>query len=660
MHGIFLFLLNMSISACPLILAVILLRFVLTKAPKSIRLILWAMVGIRLLCPITVESVFSLALPSDTVSSGYVSVQTANDEGKTDIGNAVINVPNDSVAYYAPAFSEPTAPVHQYSDDTYTTAQPEKAESAAASSAPVHSRNGIPTALAYVWLAGLAAMGTYAIWSYLAIRKRTDARIRLRDNIYACDDIESPFVMGFVHPVVMVPSGTEERQLAYIEAHEKAHIANGDHLWKPLGFALLAAYWFNPLVWLSYVLFCRDLEYACDERVIRAMDISAKQEYTRTLLQYSTNSRGMAVCPVAFGEVGVKDRVREVLRYKKPALWIIATAVAVCVIAGVCFMTSPVNTTIDSETEAYLHQVILEHGNNEYTQGRYPVEDHIILKADKKGGITTVYALVWYGEYEMKDNGEIEEVSGWHIPAVITLDMEGSGYSSDYREPRDGAYYTKDIKKMFPLYLREKAMNIHKYSDEQGGRCMEQARRHFMSGNGSEVSAGTVTMQNADLQLIADVPDMAYPKEGDYLTLHQALHCVSSAGEMIRGWAEASNGGDVSEEIYCWPYAGYEAGECTYFGDGTPCENWKNEPRSYSLVFHNDSSRESFLGGEPRPAWLISVYDPASEDKYTEIIYVDAQTGDMYNSSKRGGYMPSPYTERSEYSRIYFAEVYKE
>ena len=198
----------------------------------------------------------------------------------------------------------------------------------------------------WVWLIGLGAMLLYALVSYLRLRRRVSVSLCVRENIYLCDAISSPFILGVVKPRIYLPSGLDEVQRQNVLSHERAHLARRDHWWKPLGFALLAVYWFNPVLWLAYALLCRDIELACDERVIRTMDESAVKTYSTVLLACSMPRKAVITCPLAFGEVGVKERVKNALRYKKPAFWVVAASVAVCVVVAVCFLTNPERATM--------------------------------------------------------------------------------------------------------------------------------------------------------------------------------------------------------------------------------------------------------------------------------------------------------------------------
>ena len=315
MSGIFLKLLNLSISASWLVLVVLALRLVLKRAPKWVNVLLWGMVALRLMLPFSIESALSLIPSAETVSPEVVQFDPAPTitSGVTIIDNAV-----------NPSLSESFA------------AAP------SASANPLY----VWTYLAgWVWLIGLAAMLAYALVSYLRLRRRVSASIPLRENIYVCDEVPSPFILGIVHPRIYLPSALDEAQRGSVLSHERAHLARRDHWWKPLGFALLAVYWFNPLLWLAYTLLCRDIELACDERVLCGMDAGQVKDYSSALLACSVPRRMLAACPLAFGEVGVGARVKNALRYKKPAFWVVAASVAVCVVVAVCFLTDPPTDT---------------------------------------------------------------------------------------------------------------------------------------------------------------------------------------------------------------------------------------------------------------------------------------------------------------------------
>ena len=315
MAAVFLKLLNLSISASWLVLAVLVLRLVSKRSPKWMNVLLWGIVALRLMLPFSIESALSLIPSVETVSPAVVQFDPAPTitSGVSVIDNAV----NPALSEHFSAV--PTASVNPLYVWTYLAG--------------------------WVWLIGLGAMLLYALVSYLRLRRRVSVSLCVRENIYLCDAISSPFILGVVKPRIYLPSGLDEVQRQNVLSHERAHLARRDHWWKPLGFALLAVYWFNPALWLAYTLLCRDIELACDERVIRTMDESAVKTYSTVLLACSMPRKAVITCPLAFGEVGVKERVRNALRYKKPAFWVVAASVAVCVVVAVCFLTNPPTDT---------------------------------------------------------------------------------------------------------------------------------------------------------------------------------------------------------------------------------------------------------------------------------------------------------------------------
>ena len=315
MAAVFLKLLNLSISASWLVLAVLVLRLVSKRSPKWMNVLLWGIVALRLMLPFSIESALSLIPSAETLSPEIVRFDPAPTitSGVEFIDNAVNPSLSESFA------AAPLASVNPLYVWTYLAG--------------------------WVWLIGLGVMLLYALVSYLRLRRHVSVSLCVRENIYLCDAISSPFILGVVKPRIYLPSGLDEVQRQNVLSHERAHLARRDHWWKPLGFALLAVYWFNPVLWLAYALLCRDIELACDERVIRTMDESAVKTYSTVLLACSMPRKAVITCPLAFGEVGVKERVRNALRYKKPAFWVIAASVTVCIVVAVCFLTNPPTDT---------------------------------------------------------------------------------------------------------------------------------------------------------------------------------------------------------------------------------------------------------------------------------------------------------------------------
>ncbi len=310
MSALFLKILNLSINASWLILAVIAARLLLKKAPRWISCLLWGLVAVRLLCPISLESVLSILPSAKVVPDNIEMVQDPHiDSGVRIIDNAVNPVIEKS-----------------FSPDAASSVNPMQV---------------VVFMGSIIWLTGMTVMLLYALISYILLRRKVRASVAMNDRVKECDEVDSPFILGIFRPEIYVPSGIDENTLELVIAHEEAHLKRHDHWWKPFGFVLLAVYWFNPLCWVAYILLCRDIEAACDEKVIKDKDREYMAAYSQALLDCSVNRRIIAACPQAFGETGVKERVRGVLNYKKPAFWVIIVAVIACIVVAVCFMTNP-------------------------------------------------------------------------------------------------------------------------------------------------------------------------------------------------------------------------------------------------------------------------------------------------------------------------------
>lgn len=310
MDDVFLKLVNLSISASWLILAVLVLRFVLKKAPKWVMPLLWGVVALRLVCLFSIESALSLIPSAETIPSEIVTETrepVLYEQATLDI---VTNPTLPSAAEVPVGVSRQQA---QVDFNIYSV----------------------------LWLAGMAALLVHALVSAEKLKRKLATAILLRDNIYESEFVDSPFVFGVVKPNIYLPMHMDEGTAAYVIAHERAHLARRDHWWKVLGYLVLALHWFNPLVWVAYILFCRDIELACDEKVVKGLDGAARADYSQALLSCAAPKRAVAACPLAFGEGNIKMRVKSALHYKKPAFWVAAAAVLAVVIVAVCFLTNP-------------------------------------------------------------------------------------------------------------------------------------------------------------------------------------------------------------------------------------------------------------------------------------------------------------------------------
>lgn len=328
MNELFLKIINMSISASWLILAVLILRLVLKKAPKWVNVLLWGIVAVRLICPLSFESALSLIPSSETIPLDIeMAVKPTIDSGVPAI-NSVVN----------PVLSSFAPPQH-----VLTSANP--------------LQIWIPI-LNIIWLIGVGSLLLYTAVSYWRLCRKVDTAVRYKGNIFQSENVSSPFVLGIINPRIYLPFNMNGQDLEHVVAHEQAHICRKDHWWKPLGFFLLTIHWFNPLIWWAYVLLCRDIELACDEKVIKGLSNEQRADYTQSLVACSVNRRMIAACPLAFGEVGVKERVKSVMNYKKPAFWVIIIAVNVCVGVAICFLTNP-------KQDRYTLRIVVPAGSQE-------------------------------------------------------------------------------------------------------------------------------------------------------------------------------------------------------------------------------------------------------------------------------------------------------
>lgn len=327
MNELFLTVINISLSASWLVSAVLILRLILKKAPKWVNVLLWGLVAVRLICPFTIESPVSL-IP-DFVGSGEWVSQWADDY----VGDIDIHHPGS--AYYDAAISAGRAPISDGEGSCYVVTKHGQLGE------PSTVENTVIPVLSLVWLAGIAVMALYMAVSLWRLRRKLDTAVLCKDNIFQSEHVTAPFVLGVVRPRIYLPFKLDGRDLEHVVAHEQAHIRRKDHWWKPLGFLLLTIHWFNPLMWIAYALLCKDIELACDEKVIQELGNEQRADYTQALVACSVNRRLAAACPLAFGEVGVKDRVKAVMNYKKPPFWIAAAAVAACAVVALCFLTVP-------------------------------------------------------------------------------------------------------------------------------------------------------------------------------------------------------------------------------------------------------------------------------------------------------------------------------
>lgn len=362
MQSFFYGLARQSLTAGWMILALLVLRPLLKKAPRAVSCLLWGLAAVRLVFPFSLESRVSL-----------VPQQIA-----------------------APVRVTPIDPTY-FADPTIQTGAPAAAQVV---SRGISWREVVP----WVWLIGVAVMGIYALVSYLRLAGRVRASVRIKDRLYICDNVSSPFILGLFRPKIYLPSDLVQPATDYVLAHERAHLRRGDHLWKPLGYALLTVYWFNPLCWLAYILFCRDMEQACDEAVIKNMTQKDKKAYSAALLQCSMPRSAIAACPVAFGEVSVKQRIRGVLNYRRPTLWVVAASAVLCMVLAACFLTDPVEANqaeAEATESAELQEYPLYSSPSEGSRTVYqllPGEDYTIIRTEPIGDRLWAYVVCQDGK----------------------------------------------------------------------------------------------------------------------------------------------------------------------------------------------------------------------------------------------------------------------
>lgn len=465
MSEFFLNILNMSISASWIVLAVLLLRVLLKKAPKWINVVLWGIVAVRLICPFSIESALSLMPSSQTINPEVVLNTPAIDSGVPIIDD-VIN----------PIIGEATI-----------TFQTEKS---------LNFFQFIMPYLAGLWLTGIIALSIYSVSSFVRLKKKVSTAVLLHDNIYQSENISSPFVLGVMKPKIYIPFSLSDQDLENVIAHEQAHIQRKDHWWKPFGFLVLTLHWFNPLMWIAFTLLCRDIELACDEKVVERLSDEQKANYSQTLLSCSVNRRTVAACPLAFGEVGVKDRVKSVLNYKKPAFWIVTIALVLSVITAVCFLTNP--QSVSDDLSLFIDGEIAEFHRSEYTGSNFVVASHKEVGVKKSGNETTVYMWVLYNEFSC-ENGKINLETASYTPTAITVkcrDLHGHYKLVEYWVPGDGSLYVSDIKAKFPWYLQQKLFNSkQKYLEEQKEFCKNAVKEYFSDVSTEELFGADVTVQ---------------------------------------------------------------------------------------------------------------------------------------------------------------------
>ena len=499
MEAVFLELANRSFSAGWLVLAVLVLRLLLRRLPRRMICFLWGLVAVRLICPFSIESAVSLIPSAQTLPPEILTTSAPEIHSGVDILDQTVN----------PVLSNTMAPVLDTGENLQQT---------------------MLQVFAWMWLIGLTGMLLYVLVSTLLLHRRIATATLLAPGIKQSEFIATPFVLGVLHPTIYLPYQLDAVDCPYVLAHERAHIHRHDGLWKLLGFLLLSVYWFHPLLWVAYLSLCRDIEVACDEAVIQNMQEEERRAYAAALLRCSTGNTPTYYCPLNFGEVGVKARIKRVMDYKKPGFWIISAGGIAVIIVAVCFLTNPAEKQVPAimlptsesaeaeqpqldhrgeapptepvleiekekteafrETEAQadpleaaITAAILQHNrsvfeNTAVRTAAFACFDQYELAMDSDPPQPNL--LILYGEALnlgfSVENGILRQTEGSRIPVAITFSCEANGYRLvEYWQPRDGDDFASDVRAAFPAEAAELALNEQRDTQQQVQACYTQA-----------------------------------------------------------------------------------------------------------------------------------------------------------------------------------------
>lgn len=529
MGAVFIKILNMSLTAGFLVLAVLLVRLLFRKkAPKALFPVLWALVAVRLVCPVIFESSFSLIRNPEPVDKGtlvsddsmdaispedfeitnpeeakkyaeeyhrYIEGLQKNPEevvisvvsGPMDTGNS------DEVDYFIDEISpeESTLPDEIMKElETHGTYTETTEDGVTNTYTLVHRtmlvkhKPSVYVILGYIWLAGVAGMILYMLFSYLQVYRKVKESAPEEKNIRICDGIDSPFILGVIRPQIYLPSDIAEEDRDYVLAHEQAHLKRFDHIWKPFGFLLLSVYWFHPLLWVAYIFLCKDIEYACDEKVIKELGVDQKKDYSTALINCSVSRKMISACPLAFGETGVKGRVKSVLHYKKPAFWIIIASVVICTVLAVCFLTDP-----EKKEELPKAGDIITFGtyeqDNVSENGAEPIEWIVVDVFDGKATLLSKYGLdakpfhedgtkgIYWADCSLRSwlNSEFFETafSEKERKQIITTRLENhssASYNVKDGEVTEDKVYLLSIDELYRIFNPEAGLNESVYHNK--------------------------------------------------------------------------------------------------------------------------------------------------------------------------------------------------
>lgn len=517
MERIFIQLVNMSLVAGWLILAVLLIRGIFNKLPKAFRCVLWGLVALRLICPWSIESDMSIIPKAEIIADDdtNISILSGDKELDNNIADVLHNEKLENNVIVNNSYEgngvdtvvkENNGVVNDNSNMNIhntinNTTQRNIKESAFSISL---------SALSKVWIMGVVIMAVYYMVSYVILKRKVRVCVRYEKNIYLCDNIPSAFILGLVCPKIYVPSHLSKVELANVIKHERAHLSRHDNWWKPLGFLLLSVYWFNPIIWVAYIMFCKDVELACDEKVVKTMDVAEVKEYSNTLLECSISRKLIVAAPLAFGGLAVKSRIKSVINYKKPTFWVIILSIAISVVIAIGFMTNPATKdknnlsnevgensetdTTDTTDTAEPNDTIIKLGLEEIISeaiqrknigiahyGNCELFDsYRIVDVEEKDGKDIYYLQVVCRGYVCED-GLVNPVSAVVTSAVVTVkfDKDGSYVLEEYWEPRDGSYLVNDIRDKCPDSIEDEMIHNYLNIDELEYACDRKATKYY-------------------------------------------------------------------------------------------------------------------------------------------------------------------------------------
>jgi len=453
MTSVFIKIVNMSISASWLILAIVLFRALFQKAPKKWLCALWALVAFRLIFPFSIQSRLSLMPSTETIPSNISSFSIPT----IDSGIKVFDQTFD-----------------HFVSDVYKVFSTDRGN-------PLSDL--LPIA-EIIWVSGTFILLVYALISWLRLKKIVAASMPVGNQIRSIDGIRSPFILGMIRPIIYVPSYMNEHDLELVLRHEKAHLQRLDHWWKPLGFLLLSIYWFNPLCWLSYILLCRDIEMACDEKVIQDMDREERATYSQVLLDCSVFRKQISICPLAFGETDIKTRIREILNYKSPSFRVLFLSVMASILLLTSLLTDPfTDRNLSEKLRVSLDHAVISHFQTSYNEGIYPTAEYDVFGIETDGNTTTVYAGLLYKEFAFINN-TIFNANEISVPIAITFYTPKDNSTAftypviDYWASSIVKKNDRDIMDRFPRKYLNEAL-LYRSTDEMFKRCYQKAQEYY-------------------------------------------------------------------------------------------------------------------------------------------------------------------------------------